>query len=208
MTLAPMSIGWPIASTLSGWLLVKRGYRPFILGGAVLGTAGCLLLAAADPSMGKGPVMAAMFLMGLGLGFLSTPYLLAVQNAVPWNRRGVATSSVQFFRSIGGAIAVAALGAMLNARLAGTLGSGADPNLALNRALRATIPPPALGQLVAALDRGLGTIYLIMAGIALLGLGVGLAFPSGSARAHAYREEEGHGTSPPATGEGAGSRTT
>ena len=53
---------------------------------------------------------------------LSMPCLLGVQNAVPWRRRGVATSSVQFFRNIGGAISVAALGALLNARLQAVAG--------------------------------------------------------------------------------------
>ncbi len=187
MTLAPMSIGWPIASTTSGWFLAKRGYRPFILSGAILAILGCLLLAAADPSSGRGPVMLAMFFLGLGLGFLSTPYLLAVQNAVPRHQRGVATSSVQFFRTIGGSIAVAALGAVLNAHLSGGLVSGIDPNVALNPELRAGIPPQVLGDLVSALDGGLGTIYLAMAGLALVGLGVGLLFPKGSAQAHAYR---------------------
>ena len=75
--------------------------------------------------------MLAMFCLGLGLGFLSTPYLLAVQNAVPRHRRGVATSSVQFFRTIGGSIAVAALGTVLNAHLSGSSGGGIDPNVAL-----------------------------------------------------------------------------
>jgi EmrB/QacA subfamily drug resistance transporter len=190
MTLAPMSIGWPIASTTSGWFLAKRGYRPFILSGAILGAMGCLLLAAADPSSGRGPVMLAMFCLGLGLGFLSTPYLLAVQNAVPRHQRGVATSSVQFFRTIGGSIAVAALGTVLNAHLASSLEGGIDPNLALNPELRAGIPQEALGDLINALDGGLGSIYLAMAGLALVGVGVGLLFPKGSAQAHAYPEPD------------------
>jgi MFS family permease len=190
MILAPMSIGWPIASTTSGWLLARRGYRPFIIMGGVLGTVGCLLLAAADPASGRGPVMMAMFFLGLGLGFLSTPFLLAVQNAVPRHRRGVATSSVQFFRTIGGSIAVAALGAVLNANLAGGLRGGVDPNVALNPELRAGVPPEILDQLVQTLDHGLGMIYLVMAGLAFLGLGVGFLFPGGSARAHAYSEED------------------
>jgi len=188
LTLAPMSIGWPIASTTSGWLLARRGYRPFVIMGAFLGTAGCLLLAAAEPSSGRGPVMGAMFILGLGLGFLSTPYLLAVQNAVPRHRRGVATSSVQFFRTIGGSIAVAALGALLNAGLADGLGEGLDPNLALNPALRATVPPEVLDQIVQTLDQGLGSIYLAMAALAAVGLGIGLLFPGGPARDHAYPE--------------------
>jgi MFS family permease len=120
--------------------------------------------------------MVAMFHLGLGLGFLSTPYLLAVQNAVPWSRRGVATSSVQFFRSIGGAVAVAALGALLNAHLSQTLGPGTDPNVALDP------------DLVHALDGGLGSIYLVMTGMAILGLFVGLLFPKGSAQSHAHQE--------------------
>ncbi len=188
MTLAPMSIGWPIASTLSGWFLLRVGYRPFILLGAAIGTVGCLLLAGADPASGKGAVMLAMFFLGMGLGFLSTPYLLAVQNAVPWHRRGVATSSVQFFRTIGGAIAVGALGAVLNAHLASQIGSDLDPNVALNPVLRAQIPTETLQDLVSALDGGLGIIYLVMAGTAFLGVGVGLLFPGGSARSHAYEE--------------------
>jgi len=188
MTLAPMSIGWPIASTTSGWLLMRFGYRPFILAGAVFGIFGSMLLAAADPASGRIPVMAAMFLLGMGLGFTSTPYLLAVQNAVPWNRRGVATSSVQFFRSIGGAVTVAALGAVLNAHLARELGREVDPNVALNPVLRDTVPAETLRLLVDALDGGLGTVYLVMACMAVGGLGVAFFFPRGSAKSHAYRE--------------------
>ncbi len=188
ITLAPMSIGWPIASTTAGWLIVRRGYRPFVLLGAVLGTVGCLLLAGADPAGGRGPIMFAMFMLGLGLGFVSTPYLLAVQNAVPWHRRGVGTSSVQFFRTIGGSIAVAALGTVLNAHLAVTLGAGVDPNVALDPTLRAGLAPSSLHALVRALDGALTSIYLVMAVMAALGIGVGLLFPKGSAMDHAHRE--------------------
>ncbi len=188
MTLAPMSIGWPIASTTSGWFLAKRGYRPFILWGAALGAFGCILLSGVDASSGRGTVMLAMFFLGLGLGFLSTPYLLAVQNAVPRHQRGVATSSVQFFRSIGGSIAVAALGTLLNAHLAGVQVGDGDLNLALNPELRGGIPPEVLGQLVQALDGGLGGVYLAMVGLAFLGLAVGFLFPSGSAKTHAWPE--------------------
>jgi len=186
MTLAPMSIGWPIASTTSGWLLMRFGYRPFIWLGGAFGILGCTILAGVEPAAGRIPVMAAMFFMGMGLGFTSTPYLLAVQNAVPWNRRGVATSSVQFFRSIGGAIAVAALGAVLNAHLAAQLGDEVDPNVALNPEVRATIPRETLEPLVDSLGGGLSTIFLVMAAIAVAALLVSLSFPGGSAESHAH----------------------
>jgi len=190
MTLAPMSIGWPIASTTSGWLLMRFGYRPFIIIGSALGILGSVVLAMADPASGRLPIMIAMFFLGLGLGFTSTPYLLAVQNAVPWSRRGVATSSVQFFRSIGGAISVAAFGAILNAELAQKVGRDVDPNVALNPSLRGTFPPEQLRPLVDALDSGLGAIYLAMAGMASAALLVSFFFPGGSAESHAYEAGE------------------
>jgi len=188
MTLAPMSIGWPIASTTSGWLLLRVGYRPFTITGAAVGVVGCILLSAADPESGRGAVMLAMLFVGFGLGFLSTPYLLAVQNAVPWRQRGVATSSIQFFRTIGGAIAVAAMGAALNAHLALRLGTDFDANVALDSGARAQMPAPVLQELVTALDGGLTLIYLVMAGMAFLGLFVASRFPKGSAASHAHEE--------------------
>ncbi len=188
MTLAPMSIGWPIASTTSGWLLLRVGYRPFTIAGAALGVVGCLLLSAADPESGRAVVMLAMFLVGMGLGFMSTPYLLAVQNAVPWRQRGVATSSIQFFRTIGGAIAVAALGAALNAHLALRLGGDIDANVALDPDLRTQVPTRVLEDLASALDGGLNYVYLAMAAMAFVGLFVALRFPKGSAASHAHAE--------------------
>lgn len=186
MTLAPMSIGWPIASTLSGWMAVRWGYRPFAIMGALFATGGSLLLSTAHAGSGRELVMAAMFLVGLGMGFMATPYLLAVQNAVPRRRRGVATSSVQFFRTIGGAIAVAVLGTVLNAHLAGR--TTADPNVALSPVRRAELPAGALRELVAALDGGLHSVYLIMAAMAAVGLAVALFFPRGGAAEHAHAD--------------------
>lgn len=186
MALAPMSIGWPIASTTSGWLLVRWGYRPFAIAGAAFATAGMLLLTMANAGSGRELIMTAMFVLGLGLGFMSTPYLLAVQNAVPRRRRGVATSSVQFFRTIGGAVAVAVLGTVLNAHLANR--TSVDPDAILRPEQRALVPEETLAQLVAALDGGLHSVYLIVTVVALAGVVVALFFPAGSAAVHAHDE--------------------
>jgi len=188
LTLAPLSLGWPISATIAGWLMLRVGYRPFILAGAALAAAGCLVLAGAGAGTGRGPVMLAMLLVGLGLGFMSTPYLLAVQNAVPWRRRGAATSSVQFFRTMGGAVSVAALGAVLNAHLVAGVGAGVDVNVALDPTRRGDVAPAALAELVGALNSGLGAIYMVMAALAVLGLLVAFAFPSGSAESHAHSD--------------------
>jgi EmrB/QacA subfamily drug resistance transporter len=188
MTLAPMSIGWPIASTTAGWLLYRFGYRPFTIAGAGFGAIGCLMLSGASPESGRAAVMLAMFIVGIGLGFMSTPYLLSVQNAVPRSQRGIATSSVQFFRTIGGAIAVAALGAVLNAHLAEHLSSDVNVNVALNPDERMQMPAEVLNSFVYALDGGLTTVYLVMAGMAVIGVVVALLFPKGSVEHHAHDE--------------------
>jgi hypothetical protein len=132
-------------------------------------------------------VMAATLVTGFGLGFLAMPTLLAVQSSVTWQRRGVATSAVQFFRTIGGTVAVAALGGLLNARLAGLAAGGGraiDPNAALDPLLRARLTPAALAALTAALAGGLRTVFLALLAVPLVALGVALLFPPGLPRPH------------------------
>ena len=115
--LTPVLIGWPIASTISGRLLLRLAYRPLVLAGAALVLAACAALAGIDAETPRLWIAAIMLTIGLGMGFQSIPYFVGVQSAVPWTRRGVATSSTQFFRLIGGAVAVAALGMLMQVRL-------------------------------------------------------------------------------------------
>lgn len=186
LTLAPVSIGWPLASTIAGRLLLRIGYRPLVIvgGGAALLGSGLLTLVGAESA--RLQIMVAMFVLGGGLGLMATPYLVAVQNAVPWNRRGVATSSQQFFRTIGGTIAIAVLGAVMNARLAGLLGPEANPNAALDLESRSLLSTEELGELVAGLASSLELVYLTFVFIAAAGLVIALYFPRGSAQAHAH----------------------
>ena len=129
--LTPILVAWPISSTLAGRYLLRVGYRRFALFGSLVVIGGAVMLALVDASTTRVWVLAAMGVIGFGLGFLSMPYLLGPQNAVSWQRRGVATSSVQFFRSMGGAVSVAALGALFNARWT-ALAPDIDPNTALD----------------------------------------------------------------------------
>ncbi len=174
----------------AGWLLLRTGYRPLTIIGGLAGFAGALILTTAGLGSSRALIMAAMLVVGVGLGLMATPYLVAVQNAVPWERRGVATSSVQFFRTIGGAIAVAALGAVLNTRLEAELGSSVDPNVALNPSLRETVPAETLASLQEGLAHGLHSVYVIGAILAALGFVVAFFFPRGSAESQAYEGEQ------------------
>jgi len=186
--LAPILIGWPIASVLAGRFLLRLGYRRISLAGSSLIVAGTLLLARTGAGTTRIEIMVAMMVIGFGLGFASMPYLLSVQNAVAWNRRGVATSSVQFFRSIGGAVAVAALGALLNARMAVTAGPSVDANAILDPALRSRLAPGALSNLTGALSGGLHAVFVALAALSIAGFFVSLLFPRGSVREQTHQD--------------------
>jgi EmrB/QacA subfamily drug resistance transporter len=184
--LTPMLFGWPIASVVSGRLLLRAGYRRLAIAGGIISTAGGLLLVHAGHSEQRLEVLAATLVIGFGLGFLAMPSLLSVQNAVPWKRRGVATSTVQFFRSMAGAIAVAALGALLNSHLqslaSGPGHSAVDPNAALDALLRSHLTPAALADLTTTLASGLQAVFVAMALMGVAGLGFALLFPAGLPR--------------------------
>ncbi|MGB6051970.1 MAG: MFS transporter, partial [Rhodococcus sp. (in: high G+C Gram-positive bacteria)] len=59
------------------------------------------------------------FVIGLGLGLIASPTLIAAQSSVEWSERGVATSTNMFARSIGSAVGVAIFGAIVNSRISG-----------------------------------------------------------------------------------------
>lgn len=184
--LTPMLVTWPIAALYSGRALLRLGYRPLIVAGGAAALLGTLVLAAGGG--GRLVVLTSMGLCGLGLGLMSTPYLVAVQNAVPWRQRGMATSVSQFFRTIGGAVAVAVFGALLNARLAPVLGDAASLDAVLDPDRRAALPPDTLRALTDALGAGLHTVFVGFAIVGALGLLIALLFPRGAAAEHAHPE--------------------
>jgi len=190
MATMPILVGWPIASTLSGRLLMRTGYRMQAIGGGVLMVIGSFLLARAGPGTTRTEIMISMLITGLGLGFTSMPYLLGPQNAVPWERRGVATSSVQFFRAIGGAVGVAALGALFAARLK-AVAPEINPNTAFNQDLRAHATPELLARLSGALLHGLSGVYFVLAVLAAVSFFIALFFPGGTVTSHMHQQDDG-----------------
>jgi EmrB/QacA subfamily drug resistance transporter len=125
-TLATLTIGWPIAASLSGRLYLRIGFRRTALVGSALAVAGTIAVTAAASAHSLAALAAACFVVGAGLGFIASPTLIAAQSSVGWAERGVVTGSNLFCRSLGSAVAVAALGAVANAVVDGKTG-GAPP---------------------------------------------------------------------------------
>ncbi|HEY5731148.1 MAG TPA: MDR family MFS transporter [Anaerolineales bacterium] len=130
ITIAPMLLGWVMASIIGTRVLLKVGYRRLAITGTALLTVGTFLMSRADANISRNLLMVFVSLMGIGMGFSIPPFLIAVQTTVERRQLGTATSTMQFSRSIGGTLGVSVMGSALSARLASNLSaSGLDPEL-------------------------------------------------------------------------------
>ena len=114
LALAALLVGWPISATFSGRLYLRIGFKNTALLGLIGTVGGAAMLAgfAATPSVLL--VALSCFVIGLGMGLISTSALVAAQSSVAWNERGVVTGTNMFARSIGSAVGVAIFGAIAN----------------------------------------------------------------------------------------------
>jgi EmrB/QacA subfamily drug resistance transporter len=168
---APMSLGWPVASVISGRLLLRVGFRWLALVGALLLVLGAIMLAVRPPGGGILWVGLSSAVIGAGLGTISTPVLIVIQSSVPWDQRGSATALNQFSRTIGGAVGVAALGILLVARLKDEAARlGLPPAVIAN-----PLHPGAGAAAQALLGAGLETVFWALVGLAVATLLAALA---------------------------------
>lgn len=145
----PMMSGILISSIVGGrWMSRIGKIKPFLLTGAVLLTLGFAGLGTTDRDTSLVFLSVAMVFAGLGVGMTMQNFVLVVQNAVPLKDIGAASSTVSFFRSLGGTIGVAVLGAVLARQVEGR---------------------PAQ-DVAAAYGDATGLVFLICAGVAALSI--------------------------------------
>lgn len=158
--LTPMMLGVVAGAALSGQALSRTGGHYRIQGAAGIATmlVGVGMLAASSADTTRAWALAAAVVTGFGLGITFPVFTIAVQNGVPQRYLGVATSSTQFFRSIGGAIGLAVLGAFMVSRFKSGLAANLPPE-ALSKITQgvgqnpnALVDPDTLGRLRASLD--------------------------------------------------------
>ncbi len=179
LLMVPMTGGIVCGATLAGRLVAATGrYKRYPVIGLVASVLGFALLSGPAAQAGHLAVAGAMTVLGFGFGMVLPTMLVAIQNAVEGRDIGIATSSVSFFRSLGGAFGVAlfqaVLAAGLDARLAvvpEAVTLGPEPGLALidgGPALVATLPPVLRGGLLAAVGEAFQPVFLLGAGMAAL----------------------------------------
>jgi EmrB/QacA subfamily drug resistance transporter len=204
VTLGPLLLAWPIAATFSAKIILRYGYRLTAVVGALLVAIGVGMVTLFQTSSTLPYIVVAMFVIGTGLGLMSTAFILSVQNAVPWNVRGVVTASTQFFRTIGGTVGVAVMGTILNLQMAARFApilarypgvvahlpkNIAPSNVLLTPDVRQSLPVDFLYQLQMALAQSLFWVYALMFALAVIGLATMFLFPGGHPEQYAYKAE-------------------
>ncbi len=179
----PMMGGLLISSTFFGTMISRRGtWKSIMVSGSVLMLVGTALLGTLDVNTSLVFVGVYMFILGAGVGMVMQNLVLVVQNTIEVRHLGVATSSVTFFRSLGGAVGVSVMGSVLGSVVATQIASGVGRLGPANQANAArllgdgVIPqvnqlPDVLRVIVeTAYGSGVGTIFLISAPLALVTL--------------------------------------
>lgn len=178
-TLTPQLLGWVGASIIGSRMLLHTGYRTLSLAGMVLTVLGTFFLSQAGSDPEHALVILYVAMMGIGMGLSIPAFLIAVQSTVPRQYLGTATSTVQFSRSIGGALGVSVMGTALSLVLAARLAGKGEALAQLFNPLAQTGSTVLDPTIRAALGEGIGVVFLIATLAAFLGLAATAFAPSG-----------------------------
>ncbi len=191
--LTSMSIGWVTGATLCGRLLNRYGFRNLTVMGAALMATGFALFATATPQTSSWQLTAFNVILGLGMGFVATTTVLAVQSAAPQRMIGAATSGNQLFRGIGGTLGLAVLGGIqlgifaIQLRLLQRTNPApelkqlaAEPHRILDPAVHAQLPPNVIGVLSQSLADSIHMVFVLSLVLMAVGVFIAWRMPKGN----------------------------
>ncbi len=196
LAMLALSLGWSLGSIALGQFIDRAGRKATATAGAGGLLAGCALTLTFSPATSTAYLFAVFFLIGIGMGWVSLSTLLVVQSSVDSENLGVATSSNQFARTLGGAVGVGICGSFFAPRFAqltdalqtsgamGSLpsGSGEGGSGQLERLLhpevQAALPEPLQRALQAAVQEGVTDVFWTVTAVAGLCLLLCLLLPA------------------------------
>lgn len=167
--LIPMMIGSVVGSQTAGQLVNKLSYRTIMLISIVIFFTGMFLLSTIDVDTKRMALTTYMIIAGLGMGFSFSLLGLATQHKIEPRKRGVATSTNNFFRTLGMTIGVTIFGTIQNHLFANGLGdilgqmnsfSGEiDSQALLSASAREAIPPEILSNILKAMADSISSTF-------------------------------------------------
>lgn len=174
----PISIGWSGTSFVSGRLITRFGERRLAATGAALMAVSFAVATLWTVETPLWAMMVTVLVTGIGMGTLTPALLVAIQNHLGTERMGLATSSQQFFRNLGGTVGVAVLGVVLNASMRERFASipGVSDIGDLQRLLLASNAPPE--GVAAVMANGLTVVFAVSVVVCLGAAAVAVYIPS------------------------------
>ncbi|WP_432984943.1 MDR family MFS transporter [Dactylosporangium sp. CA-233914] len=179
LLMLPMMAGVIATSIVAGRIISRVGrYKWFPVAGTVVMGTGLLLFTSLEVNTPLWQAFIYMTVIGVGLGLAMQPLILAVQNALDLRDMGAGTSAATFFRSLGGSVGVAALGAVMNNQLA-TQMRDAGTSVSINAPAQVRALPAAQLEMVEHIFvNALHPVFLAAAVVALLGTLITFALPN------------------------------
>jgi EmrB/QacA subfamily drug resistance transporter len=203
--LMPFVFGWVVFSILAARLVLRVGYRRVVLAGMGMLVFAFVLLSGWNGSLTRLVAARDIALAGIGMGLIFVPMLIAVQSAVPRSLLGSATSLTTFFRTIGGAVGVAVMGAAMTHRLERGLADvvatapaglqeplrflASHPDLVVNPVTRGALGGDLLDQMRPVLAHAVGAVFVVGLIIAVMAMISAFLVPAGQAHDLAVRGE-------------------
>lgn len=207
--LTPMMLSIVTASTVGGMLLTRFRYRDIMIYSMTGVAVGLFLMSRMTVNTTSWEIALYMIILGLGMGPLMPLLTVAVQDSVGVDQRGVATSTVTFFRSIGGALGVSILGAVMTSNMTQGMQDLAktiqnippekmmnftNPQSLLRPEVRVQMPPELLNAVLEVMTKAVNKVFLT--GLLFVLLGLGASFLMGKVRAKSKRGEESPDVTP------------
>ncbi|EPZ50918.1 MULTISPECIES: MDR family MFS transporter [Alicyclobacillus] len=188
LTLMPMSIAWPLGSTLAGRYMYKMGTKATTMVGAVLVVLGGAWTLAISLHSPYWYFVGLMIVVGFGMGYSITPTTVMIQSAVGWQMRGAATASNTFVRSLGQTVGVTIFGTIFNTATASYAQSHLPKSVNahdLNQLISdagtsggTKIPTQLVDVVHQTLAHAIHLIFIVMFAIAIVNFVIALWLPS------------------------------
>jgi MFS family permease len=168
LLLVPLLIGLVGASMAAGQVTSRTGrYRVFPIVGMGTATVGMFLLSTLDTDSSSLRSACYMAVLGVGLGMVMQILVLASQNECEVEDLGVATSTVNFFRSVGGSVGVAVFGSLISGRLTHLLGNADSLGITPEELHR--LPASEQVQTASAFADAIGGVFLVTVPLLVVG---------------------------------------
>jgi EmrB/QacA subfamily drug resistance transporter len=210
LRMLPLMGGLLTASIVSGRVISRIGhYKAFPIAGTAITAIGLFLLSRLDVNTAPWMASVYMLVVGVGIGLVMQVIVLVVQNDAPARDIGVATSTATFFRSLGGSLGVALLGAIFASRLTQELAAlpgdaaarfkGGGVNISPDQVH--ALPPVVRHDFLLAFVHALQPVFLVGAAITAVTFLLALVLKDEPLRATTYADADVTAVAAPAGGE-------